>query len=65
MSAITWIVGNMHVWTSDKEVVREMYRRCRRGPLKASTYREVRRKIYREALEAHHDNQNLCKRFHL
>jgi hypothetical protein len=67
MSTATWIVGNMHVVTRDVEIVREFYRRMRKTPKTwlGRRKRGARRKVYREALRAHHANQKLCRHFHL
>ena len=64
MSAVRWLVGNMHVGTPDVDVIRELYRRCRRA-LDGRRHRRARRKIYREGLKAHHANQQLCRDFRL
>ena len=61
---IGWIVGNMHVCTKDRDVVREFYRRIRKGNTDIGT-RAQRKAIYREALKEHHANQDLVREFRL
>ncbi len=59
---IGFIVDRMHVSTSDRDIVREFYRRMRRGP---RIPRFNRRALYARALARHHANQRLCRDFRL
>lgn len=63
---ISWIVGNMHVGTSNTGVVREFYRRFKYAAQRGfPDTKEVRKRVYRQALKAHHANQQLCRDFRL
>lgn len=55
MSAVSFIVGRMHVGASDTEVVREIARRAKRSKLPKAE----RKALYRQALEEHHANRQM------
>lgn len=56
---IRWLMGKIHVATSDYEVAREIIGRVRKVPAnRARTdYRNIRNAMVRGALQAHHRNQ--------
>jgi hypothetical protein len=58
---ITWLVGNMHVWTSYLDVARDIYLRCR----KAGLSRSKRKQAIKWALEAHRHNREIVREFRL
>ena len=60
MSIVTWLVGRLSVAEVDREVVREFWNRFkgRRG----HEWRTLRHATYREALRAHHENQDLYRK---
>ena len=60
MKHVKWIVDQMHVHTSDTDVIREIYRKFREDS-KGVIDKRSRRKVYTLALEIHHNNQNLYK----
>lgn len=63
---VSFIVGNMHVGTSDTGIVREFYRRFRAARLKGRVAtKDQRKETYRAALEYHHENQDIVRQFHL
>ena len=61
---IGFIVDRMHVWTPDRDVVREFYRRYKAALAtgKRSMYltKHERKHIYRQALKHHRANRQLC-----
>ena len=66
-SQIDFLVGNMHVWTSYREVVRDFYGRFKRA---AATGRVIaskatRKAVYRHALATHRANRQLVIDFRL
>lgn len=58
MSHVRWIVGGMGVGISDTEVIRNFYRKQTKFT-KGLEFRDTRKEVYREALEAHHNNQQI------
>jgi hypothetical protein len=53
---INFLVDRLHVSTSDRDVVREIYRHIRKPN---ECPRKVRHEAYRAALKRHHENQGL------
>ena len=51
---INWLVNRMHISTSDKNILRDFYER-----MKDKNYpSELRKNVYRYAIECHHKNMN-------
>jgi hypothetical protein len=59
MSEIDWLVNRLHVGTSNRQVIREFWRRIPAPARHDRTYRHDRHAIYRRALQTHHANQEL------
>lgn len=63
---VSLVVGNMHVATPDREVIRAMRERCARNARGLTVeMREERHRIYRHALAAHWQNRQICRDFRL
>ena len=64
---IEWLVGNMHVGTPRRDVVKDFARRFRRARLEHGKRfdRAFRKACYRHALAAHEDNRSLVREFRL
>lgn len=67
MSLVSFIVGKMHVASSNREVCRFIRSKLNRIPRtsKSKKYRDQRKSIYREAIEAHRKNRELVIQFRL
>lgn len=55
---VRWLVDQMHVGTTPTAVVREIARRVKHQP---QWTREIRRAVYRYALQCHAENQSLYR----
>jgi hypothetical protein len=60
MEVVRWLTNRLHVSLSDREVVREFYKRY--NHLRGREHRATRHKCYRHALECHHENQELFRK---
>jgi len=60
MSIVTWIVGRLSVAETDREVVREFWNRFKH--VRGREWKTLRHATYREALQVHHDNQDLYRK---
>jgi len=58
---IGWLIGRLHVSTTDREVIRFVRSKIRAEIRRDPAKREVRKQIYRDALDAHHRNQKLYR----
>ena len=62
-SQIAWLLGRVHVMTSDREVIREFWKRCH-GPalsLPADQRRSFKRATVRAALLEHKRNRRMYR----
>lgn len=57
---IRFIMGNVHVGTSNADVVRDFYQRFLNKGIEKST-RDFRKKVYRYALKCHDANRGLYR----
>jgi len=63
---IEWIVGNIHVGTRRRDVVKNFVQRFRMARSKGIRFtRAARHDCYRVALAAHEANRQLCREFRL
>lgn len=66
MSAmIGLLVDRVHIWSSNRRVIREVWDAMTVTARHDPASRERRKAYYREALERHHGNQELCRAFRL
>lgn len=59
MSLVTRIVARHHVTASNREVLRDLWRRMNSAQRHDPALREVRKQVYREAVAAHDANRAL------
>jgi len=61
---IKFLVDKLHVATSDLELLRHFYKRLASKPEQLDyKHKKERKKIYRQALEIHHENRKLFTDF--
>lgn len=60
IGAVNFLVDKLHVSTTDKQLLRHFWERLISNPANmALDKKQERKKVYRAALERHHDNQSL------
>jgi hypothetical protein len=64
MSLGSFMVRDLHVASSNVECIRHVLRKMKPAARKAK-HREARHAILRDALKAHQEHRELCRRWHL
>ncbi len=56
---------NLHVFATNRDVIRALRRKLKHDALRDPTKREARKTLYREILKQHHQAQGLVRHFRL